>query len=57
MERRINDGDIILLADLLDWNEKGILRQSQSANQIWVTVHFAKPQEGIPGATNEKPQR
>ncbi len=57
MERRINDGDVILLADLLDWNEKGTLRQSQSANKIWVTVHFEKPKKEIPRATTEEPQR
>ena len=56
MERRINDDDIILLADLLDWNERGTLRQSQSANKIWATVHFEKPDKGIPGANNDKPQ-
>lgn len=43
MEHRIKDGDVVRLADLLGWYEKKTLRQAQSADRIWITVHFTKP--------------
>ncbi len=51
MVHRIKDGDVVRLADLLDWYEKHTLRQAQSADRIWVTVHFTKPK-----AEAEKPE-
>ena len=55
MEHKINDGQVVRLADLLEWSQNGTLRQSKSAGQIWVTIHFTKPkglrtrQQGLHG--------
>ena len=45
MEHKIKDGQVVRLADLLEWSTNGTLRQSKSAGQIWVTIHFTKPKD------------
>ena len=47
MEHRIEDGDVVRLAELLDWYKQGVLRQSRSATRIWVTIQFTKPQAKV----------
>lgn len=43
----INDGEVVLLADLLKWYDDHTLRQPKTAEQMWVTIHTKKPAKAV----------